>query len=85
MEAEIRQLVRDEKIVIGRDVVLKKLKAGKISKVFLASNCPAVLVSELEHYQKLQEFGIEKTDVTNEELGILCRKRFFVSIIGVIA
>ena len=83
-KVEIRKLLRDGVLVIGTDVVLKGLKKGHITKVFVAKNCAQDTLEELDYCQKLATFEVEKTDMTNEELGVLCKKPFSISVIGVV-
>lgn len=80
---EIRKLLRDDALVLGTDLVLKGVKAGAIKKVFVVSNVAARTLKMLQHYQKIANFELEQTELTNKELGILCRKRFSVAVIGV--
>ena len=72
------------KAVIGKESVLKQLKNKKLTKVYLASNCPGQLKSDLEHYAKLAGTKLIALNQDNEELGILCKKNFFVSVLGIL-
>ena len=82
-KTEILKLLRDGNLIIGNDVVKKMLKVGKISKVFLAKNCSDEMRSEITYYKKLSTFDIEECEMTNEELGELCKKPFSISVLGV--
>ena len=33
-------------------------------------------------YAGLQHITVEETEATNEELGIICKKNFFVAVVG---
>ena len=50
---DIRNLIVDKKLVIGTEIVIKKLKAGKISKVFLTTNCPNEVKEDIERYSAI--------------------------------
>ncbi|HLC99179.1 MAG TPA: ribosomal L7Ae/L30e/S12e/Gadd45 family protein [Candidatus Nanoarchaeia archaeon] len=80
---DIKKLVKEKKVFIGKDQTLKNLRLGKVSKVLLASNCPAELKETIERYSKMSGASVEQLDVPNDELGILCRKHFFISVMGV--
>ncbi|MBD3318361.1 50S ribosomal protein L30 [Candidatus Woesearchaeota archaeon] len=82
---EIRNLFKDGKLVIGTDRVLKGVREGTITKVIAAKNCPEETLKELAHYKKLTTIDIEHSDLTNEQLGVLCKKRFSIALIGVLA
>ena len=80
---DIKKLVKEKKVFIGKDQTLKNLRLGKVSKVLLASNCPAELKETIKRYSKMSGASVEQLDVPNDELGILCRKHFFISVMGV--
>ena len=80
---DLKKLIREGNIILGTDVVLKRLKKGEISTVFVAKNCPAEVLVQLEHYHKVSTFELEKTELTNKELGVLCKKPFSIVLIGV--
>jgi len=84
MKTEIRKLLGSEKLIIGTDRVLKSVKKGEAAKVILASNAPAELKTELLRYQTIAKtFEIESSDLTNDELGTLCKKPFSIAAIAV--
>ena len=80
--AEIKKLLKEDKLVIGTDKVLKGLKSGIISKVFLATNCPAQLKSDIEHYAGISEVEVVDTGLQNEELGDICKRPFSIAVMG---
>ncbi|MBC8494532.1 ribosomal L7Ae/L30e/S12e/Gadd45 family protein [archaeon] len=81
---EIKKLIGSEKLIIGADRVLKYLKAGKIEKVILASNCNKDVFGEIEHFANFSEVKIEKLDIPNDELGTVCKKPFSVAVVGIL-
>ena len=81
---DIKTDILSGKAVIGKEAVLKSLKNKKLSKVYLASNCPDELKKDIEYYSKLTGTKVIVLDKDNEELGILCKKNFFVSILGIL-
>ncbi|MFC1775058.1 ribosomal L7Ae/L30e/S12e/Gadd45 family protein [Nanoarchaeota archaeon] len=83
MKTEIQKLLKANALMLGTDVVMKGIKKGVIKKVFLAKNCNEVTVRELEDLKAISEFEIVQTDITNKELGLICRKPFSISVIGV--
>ncbi len=80
---DIKKLVKDKKVFIGLDETVKNLKLGKVSKVFLTSNCPADVRETIERYSKMAGAEIEQLEIPNDELGIICRKHFFISVMSV--
>lgn len=80
---EIRKLVKGKEIIIGTDRTLKNLKLGKIKKVFLSSNCSEKMIKDIEHYSKLCKASVVTLKYPNDELGILCKKSFSISVLSV--
>ena len=81
---ELKTKIQENKVIIGTDRVLKRLQAGKLNKIYIASNCPQKTKDDLQHYAKLTEISITELEYDNEELGVFCKKNFFVSVLGII-
>lgn len=79
---DIRKLIEDKKLIIGTEIVIKKLKSGKISKVFLTTNCPKEVKEDIERYSSIAKAEVAQLDIPNDELGIICKKPFSISIVG---
>ena len=80
---EIQNLLKENKLIIGKDRTLKDLKRGKIKKIFLANNYPEDLINDIKYYTNLAKVEVIVTEKNNEELGLLCKKPFFISVLGV--
>ncbi|MGB9748879.1 MAG: ribosomal L7Ae/L30e/S12e/Gadd45 family protein [Candidatus Woesearchaeota archaeon] len=81
---EIKAYVGKKELVIGYKNVLKNLKFNKLKKVFLASNAPEDSVRDFEYYSKITNVPLEKLNLNNEELGVVCKKQFLVSTVGIL-
>ncbi len=81
---EIRKLFEEGKLVIGTERVEKLLKQGKLKKVFIASNCKEDTKQSFEAYAKLAKADFEQIELSNEEMGIACKKPFSISAVGVL-
>lgn len=79
---DLKKAVKEKKIVFGKNNVLKKLRLGEVKTVFLASNCPRDLKDMVNKYAKLTQTKIIELDVPNEEIGVICKKPFSISILG---
>jgi large subunit ribosomal protein L30e len=77
--SQINKIIEAEKAVFGINETLKLIKKKQIEGVFIASNCP----EEIE--AKLNELKVEvkESEKTNLELGVLCKKSFNISVVGV--
>jgi len=81
---EIKQIVKEEKAVIGTKEVIKNLKLGKIKKVFVTSNCPDKVKEDIKYYSKLSGAEVVQLEQPNDELGTICKKPFSISILGLL-
>ena len=85
-EEKLKRLItrsQEGKAFIGKEATLKALRTNKVKTVFLARNCPAALQEELKHYAGLAKITLVELDQTNEEIGVLCKKNFFISVAGI--
>lgn len=78
---EIKKALKS-KAIVGKKEVLKNLKIGKIKKVLLASNCPKDLKKDIEHYAKLTKTEIIELDIPNDEIGVLAKRLYSISVLG---
>ncbi len=76
----LKKALKEEKLIYGKDETLKKMRSGKINEVFLSSNCPKQLREDILHYSKLASVKVSELDVPNDELGIICKKPFSISV-----
>ena len=60
--AEIKALLEKEKVVIGTKETIKRLKLGKVAKVFLSSNTPKEVQEDIEYYSKLGKVTVVQLD-----------------------
>ncbi|MFC1768888.1 ribosomal L7Ae/L30e/S12e/Gadd45 family protein [Nanoarchaeota archaeon] len=81
---ELKKLIKDKKLVIGKENCLKKLKGGNLEKVLLTSNMHEDDEKVFNKYGKLVKTEILKATISNVDLGTLCKKPFPISVIGVI-
>ncbi len=79
---EIKKNLNTDKMLIGTNETLRALRRGKISKVFVASNCEPETKHALEHYTEMQKIPLVELEVPNKEIGVVCRKQFSISVIG---
>lgn len=82
---DLKKLLAADKLVLGTAETLKLLRKGKLQKIFLASNCDAAVKGDIERYCKMGNVEFVEIAQTNEEIGVLCRKPFAISVVGVLA
>jgi large subunit ribosomal protein L30e len=82
--ADIKKHLGDKRLVLGTKLTLKDLKLGKLEKVFVTSNCPENIKRDIEMYSATGNCKAEQLDIPNDELGVICKKQFSVSIAGLL-
>lgn len=82
--AEIQKLLKEKRIVIGTDRAKKGLKRGIFERILLSSSCPDDVKNDISHYAKISSVDVIKLKYSNEELGVVCKKPFSISVISVL-
>jgi len=80
---ELKKDLADGKIIVGLKTVLKSLRADGLNRIYLAKNCPLEMKEDIIRYAKLMKVAIKELKIDNEELGVFCKKHFFISVLGV--
>jgi large subunit ribosomal protein L30e len=79
---DIKKLIKSESMIIGSDRVIKALRKKDLEKIFLASNAPPSITDDIKHYAGLTGTPVEQLEVPNDELGVVCKKPFSISVLG---
>ena len=79
---EIKQLIKAGNVIIGTEKTVKSLRLGKVEKVLLSSNCPASVEKSINHYAAMNGTELHKLDFPNDELGVICKKPFSISVLA---
>jgi|TARA_B100002003_G_C14071923_1_gene515722 large subunit ribosomal protein L30e len=79
---DIKKALDAKKVVIGAEETLKKIKLSKLSKVYISSNCPEGKKDDLERASKVAKIDFVVLGKTNEELGVVCKKPFSISVLS---
>ncbi len=86
MESELKELkakLQENKVIIGTEKVLKHLTGKKLSKVYLAKKCPQEIKEDIRYYAEMAKVPVIELGMDNEELGLFCKKGFFISVLGI--
>jgi large subunit ribosomal protein L30e len=81
---EIKKNLKSDKLVIGTERTLSSLRKGKLTVIFLTSNCPQDIQEHVEHYSKLSGCSVEHLSIPNDEFGAFCKKPFAISVAGLL-
>jgi len=78
----LKEKIKNNEVVIGTERVLKRLRIGKLKKIYVSSNCPKQIREDIKHYADIYKIEIKESEKTNEELGVLCKKPFSISVLA---
>ena len=79
---DIKEIIKDKKLILGANQVLSMMKNEKITNVLVASNCPETLNHDIDHYSKIFSIKVSRINEDSKELGVICKKPFSISVIG---
>lgn len=79
---EIKKKIKSDELILGIEETLKALRSNELVKIFIASNAPEKIVKDVEYYAGIVEVEVEKLDIPNDELGVICKKPFSILCIG---
>jgi len=80
---DIKKALDQGKAIIGTNRVMKYLKLGKLKSVYISSNAPEDVVKDVKHYAQLSGVSVVPVAYPNDELGVVCKKSFSISILGI--
>jgi len=81
---EIKKLIKAKDLVIGTERTIKNLKLGRVEKVIISSNCAENTVNDLDYYAGLSKTETIKVNYLNDELGVVCKKPFSISVLSIL-
>lgn len=80
---KIKKSLEAKNIVVGFKEVKKFLMKNELKEIFISSNCPEISKKELENLSNINSVTLTVLDQANDELGIICKKPFNISAIGI--
>lgn len=83
-QTEIKKIIKARKVIIGTERTIKSLRLGKVDKVILSSNCADRTVNDINYYAALSKAETIRVRYPNDELGVICKKPFSVSVLSIL-
>ncbi len=80
--SELKKHAGSKKLIIGKDRVLKMLRKNNIKEIFLSANCGPDTLEDVESFAKKFDVKISRLKITNDDMGVVVKKPFAVSIAG---
>ncbi len=83
IEKEIKEAMKEKKLVIGSEKVIEGIKHSSIKYVIVPVNCSDDMLGDLAYYVK--NFGVERKSFegNSRQLGEICGKPFNIMLLGV--
>jgi len=79
--ASLKKALKEKKVILGTERALKLMKNGKVTEVFVSSNCPKEIREQIEYYSGILGCKVNELDIPNTEMGAVCKKPFSVNVI----
>jgi len=83
LSQEIREAIKEKRIVIGSRSVVKRVKRGSLKSVVVSSNCPGPLRKDLDYYATNAFITVREFKGNSVQLGELCGKPFSILLVGI--
>ncbi len=80
---EIKEAMKEKRIVIGGRTVMKGVKRGHIASLIYAANCPESMMKDLVYYSQNSFVSIKEFGGSSLQLGEVCGKPFNVLVVGI--
>lgn len=79
---ELKKALKEKGLVFGTNRTIRNLKSGKAKAVFLAKNCPKNVREDVKYYSELCKAKVYELEEPNDELALICKKNFPVSVLS---
>lgn len=76
--SKLKKVLREHKVIFGRERTLKNLKLGKVKVVFVASNCPLDVKDKI----KLYEVEVIELEEPSDEVALICKRPHTISVLS---
>jgi len=83
LEKLIKERLKENKIIIGFNIVIKSLKSSHPDLIVYANNIPEDKKKTIEHNAQISKVEIKEYPGDGVNLGLLCGKPFPVSVLAI--
>lgn len=81
---ELKKHVGSKNLVLGMDRTMKSMKKGSLKEIFLASNVSKEIKEDIETVAKKSGVKVSNLEINNEEMGVVVKKPFAVSVVSLL-
>lgn len=82
--AEIKKMLKSGNVIIGTERAIKNIRLGRVQKILVSSNCPEGVEKDINYYASLSNMEIHKLEYPNDELGVICKRPFSISVLALL-
>ena len=79
---DLKKALAEKKVIFGTSRTFKELLKGRIAKIFVSSNCPDYVREKLKYLCQTSGVDVQEVSNSNEELGVMCKKPFLISVLS---
>ncbi len=79
----LKKEIKEGTFILGLNQVVKGLREGSMKKVYHAKTISEEMLVDLKHYTELAGVPLTLIPVPSDELGVLCKKPFSVTVLGI--
>lgn len=79
---DLKVAIKNEKLVIGTETVMKGIRDKSLKRVLVSSNAPEDVKEDIAKYAGLSDIPVDHLEMNNEELGTFCKKKYHISVLG---
>ena len=83
VNSRLKLVIKSGRYSLGLNETLKTLRTGSAKLILIASNCPALMRSQVEYYAHLAGVGVHHYKGNNIELGTACGRYFRVGVVSI--
>jgi large subunit ribosomal protein L30e len=83
LDKEIKKAIKEKRLLIGSNSVIKAAKKGRIEGLIYASNTPPGALRDIHHYANTSKIKAQEFPGSSLQLGELCGKPFSILLIGI--
>jgi ribosomal protein L30E len=81
--SKIREMLKEDRLVIGSRAVMRELHKGNLEQIFIASNASAKIEGDLISHANAVKCPVQKLSIPNDELGMVCKRQFSIAAVGI--
>jgi len=79
---QIKDAIKDKKLVVGTKAVMRSLKNKELEEVFMAKNINAEIKDSIEKYATISSIKTKVISEESDSLGTICKKPFSIVVCG---